>query len=140
MIVGGGYRGVVLSANYPARALRRPLGDADDPGPPAVPAGRGGLARLRRPSTTVSSSVMEIFRQVTPLVEVLSLDEAFLDVRGSTRRLGSPLEIAEQLRATDPRRAGHHLLGRGGRLGRRWPSWPAAGPSPTAWSSSRRRR
>jgi DNA polymerase-4 len=99
VIVGGGYRGVVLSANYHARHFGVRSG---------MPATR---ARRLCPQAVVvapdydvfgvvSSAVMENFRKVTPLVEVLSLDEAFLDVRGSTRRLGSPLEIAEQLRAT----------------------------------------
>jgi DNA polymerase IV len=99
IIVGGGYRGVVLSANYLARdtGVRSgmPMTRARRmcPGAEVVPPDFDTF-------TTVSSSVMETFRRVTPLVEVLSLDEAFLDVRGSTRRLGSPVEIAEWLRAT----------------------------------------
>ncbi|MCW2795807.1 DNA polymerase IV [Nocardioides sp.] len=99
VIVGGGYRGVVLSANYHARhhGVRS--------GMPSTRARRlCPQAVVVAPDYdvfgVVSSAVMENFRKVTPLVEVLSLDEAFLDVRGSTRRLGSPLEIAEQLRAT----------------------------------------
>jgi DNA polymerase-4 len=89
---------VVLSANYPARTYGVRS---------AMP-----MTRARRlcPNLTVvtpdhdvfgvvSTSVMEIFREVTPLVEVLSLDEAFLDVSGSVRRLGSPYAIAERLRA-----------------------------------------
>jgi DNA polymerase IV len=99
VIVGGGSRGVVLSANYLARKTgvrsALPMTRARRMCPEAVV-----IAPDFETFMTVSSSVMENFRRVTPLVEVLSLDEAFLDVRGSTRRLGTPVEIAEHLRAT----------------------------------------
>jgi len=98
VIVGGGQRGVVLSANYLARHYgvrsAMPMTRARRACPQAVV-----VAPDYDTFSTVSSSVMETFRQVTPLVEVVSLDEAFLDVSGSVRRLGSPAQIAELLRA-----------------------------------------
>jgi DNA polymerase-4 len=98
VIVGGGHRGVVLSANYPARAFGVRSGmsgrQAHDLCPQAV-----RLSPDFRDFETVSRSVMEIFREVTPLVEAYSLDEAFLDVSGAVRRLGSPRWIAEYIRA-----------------------------------------
>ncbi len=98
VIVGGGHRGVVLSADYLARrsGVRSgiPMGRARRLCPHAV---------VVRPDHdllgTVSTSVMEIFARVTPVVRPLSLDEAFLDVAGAGRRLGPPAMIAELIRA-----------------------------------------
>ncbi len=98
VIVGGGHRGVVLSANYRARKSGVRSG---------IPMGRARRmcphAEVVRPDydllTTVSSSVMEVFARITPLVRPLSLDEAFLDVHGAVRRLGEPAAIAELIRA-----------------------------------------
>ncbi|QZY27972.1 DNA polymerase IV [Nocardioides coralli] len=98
VVVGGGSRGVVLSANYLARQYglqsAMPMTRARRLCPRAVV-----VAPDFDTFSMVSGSVIETFRRVTPLVEVLSLDEAFLDVRGATRRLGTPRQIAENLRA-----------------------------------------
>jgi DNA polymerase IV len=98
VIVGGGLRGVVLSANYLARKYgvrsAQPMTQARRLCPLAVV-----VAPEFEEFSQVSASVMALFRKITPQVEALSMDEAFLDVRGSIRRLGSPRFIAELLRA-----------------------------------------
>ncbi len=99
VVVSGGHRGVVLSANYLARehGVRSgmPSARARRLCPQAVT-----ISPDHEVFGTVSAAVVETFRRVTPLVEVVSLDEAFLDVRGSVRRWGPPEQIAEDLRAT----------------------------------------
>jgi DNA polymerase-4 len=99
VIIGGGNRGVVLSATYEARRFGVTS---------AMP-----MARARRlcPQATVlppdhalysaiSAAVMETFRSVTPVIEPLSLDEAFLDVSGAVRLMGSPAVIGQHVRDT----------------------------------------
>jgi DNA polymerase-4 len=94
VIVGGG---VVLAASYEAKArgVRTAMG--------------GGMARRLCPNAAVvpprmsayseaSKAVFEVFENLSPLVEGLSIDEAFLDVRGLGHIFGTPAEIAARLR------------------------------------------
>jgi DNA polymerase IV len=94
VIVGGG---VVLAASYEAKrqGVRTAMG--------------GAMARRLCPQAVVvsprmsayseaSKAVFEVFEQTTPLVEGLSIDEAFLDVRGMGRIAGPPMDIAVRLR------------------------------------------
>src|SRR5207302_8189931 len=94
VIVGGG---VVLAASYEAKAygIRTAMS--------------GGQARRLCPRAIVveprmsaysdaSKAVFAVFEDTTPLVEGLSIDEAFLDVRGLRRLSGTPTEIAVRLR------------------------------------------
>jgi DNA polymerase IV len=94
VIVGGG---VVLAASYEAKryGVKTAMG--------------GGEARRLCPHAVVvpprisaysdaSKAVFEVFDDTTPLVEALSIDEAFLDVGGLRRVSGAPVEIAENLR------------------------------------------
>jgi DNA polymerase IV len=97
IVGGGGSRGVVLSATYEARAFgvhsAMPMGRARRLCPKALV-----VEPQHGRYSEVSRGVMEIFRSITPYVEPLSLDEAFLDVTGAIRRLGSPAVIATLIR------------------------------------------
>ncbi len=98
VVVGGaGPRGVVAAASYEARVfgVRSAMSSAEAkqrcPELIFVP---GDMARY----AAESRKIFEIFRRYSPLVEGLSLDEAFLDLTGSERLLGPARDAAERLR------------------------------------------
>ena len=93
--VGGAERGVVTSASYEARAFgvnsAMPVGQAKRlcPNLIMIPVRHGIYS-------TVSRRVMEILGEFTPLLEQISVDEAFLDVSGDRKH--SPVQIAQEIR------------------------------------------
>lgn len=98
MFVGGSTRGVVLSANYPARAYGIGAG---------MPSSRARRlcphVKVVHPEfdhyQTASDGIREIFDTFTDRVEMASIDEAFLDITTAKRRLGGDLErFGESLR------------------------------------------
>ncbi len=105
--VGGeaGQRGVIAAASYEARRFgvrsAMPTAEARRLCPDLV---------LRPPDferyTAVSREIMAIFRSYTPLVEPLSLDEAFLDVSGCERLFGEPADVGRAIQRDILRRVG----------------------------------
>ncbi|MGB5345711.1 MAG: DNA polymerase IV [Woeseia sp.] len=93
VVGGGGNRGVVAAASYEARKFgirsAMPMREARRrcPGLLQVPV---RMAHYK----AVSDQVFAVFREITPLVEGLSLDEAFLDVTGSITLFGPAADIA----------------------------------------------
>lgn len=97
VVVGAGIRGVVLSANYAARKYgiraAMPVGRAKRMAPNAI-----FVTPDHHRYSEISAKVMKIFESFTPFVEPLSLDEAFMDVTGAQRLLGTPREIGQAIR------------------------------------------
>jgi DNA polymerase-4 len=102
VIVGAG---VVLAASYEAKALGVRTAMTGRQARRACP-----HCVVLRPRMSVSAdasrALYEVFEDTTPLVEGLSIDEAFLDVRGLERLSGSPIEIAIRLRRDVRERVG----------------------------------
>ncbi len=97
LVGGGGNRGVVCAASYEARKF-----GCHSAQPMAVATRRCPQAIVMPPRfeaySEASAQVFEVFDHYSPIVEGLSIDEAFLDMTGSERLLGTPRVAAEALR------------------------------------------
>jgi DNA polymerase IV len=97
-VIGSSHRTVITTASYQARACGVKTGMN-------VPEAKKACPHLilvvgdNRKYTSASTKIINIFRRYTPLVEVFSIDEAFLDVTGSTRLFGSGTHIAKLIKA-----------------------------------------
>jgi DNA polymerase IV len=106
LIVGGtGGRGVVAAASYAVRRFgvrsAMPMREALRRCPDAIVVAPR-MARYQE----ISAQIFEIFREFTPLVEGLSLDEAFLDITASQRLLGDPEVIGAEIRRRIAKKTG----------------------------------
>src|SRR4030066_2216523 len=110
---GGGKRGVVTAASYEARKFgvhsAQPLATARRLCPDGVflPVRMGRYKEM-------SDRVFHIFRRFSPLVEALSIDEAFLDVTGTERLFGGALEGARKIKAAGAAETGLTVSAGGG--------------------------
>lgn len=95
---GGAGRGVVSTANYEARKYgihsAMPISQAYKKCPHAIFV-RGRYARY----SEISEKIMAILKDFSPIIQQISIDEAFMDLTGVTKLLGQPIEIAGKLKA-----------------------------------------
>lgn len=101
LVVGArpGGRGVVATCSYEARVYgvrsAMPIGEAVRRLPPETIYLRPDMARYAQ----VSSTLMQALTAVSPVIEPVSIDEAYLDVSGLERLIGSPQQIAGRVKA-----------------------------------------
>jgi len=104
-VIGSDHRTVITTASYEARAFGVKTGMT-------VPEARKLCPRLifvvgdNRKYTSACARIMEVFSRYTPLVEVFSIDEAFLDVTGSTLLFGGGADIGRRIKADIRREIG----------------------------------
>lgn len=97
-VVGSSQRTIILTASYEARRFGVKTGMTLYEARQKCPALQLVVANNRL-YTQISTQIVELFHEYTPLVQVFSIDEAFLDVSGSIRLFGSAVRIAQLIKA-----------------------------------------